>query len=321
MRAFPLAASIVSVIVVLSACGSSESPGNGTAPSPESGAPDDDGGAGTENDDASAPTELGGDRPVKLHVPPGYAAGVAAPLVILLHGYTASGSVQETYFGLTALSDSRGFLYAAPDGLLDDEGNRYWNATDACCDFGGTKVDDSTYISSLITQIQARYTVDPKRIFLVGHSNGGFMSYRMACDHPDQIAAIVSLAGAMLSDASKCKPASPVSVLQIHGTADTTVAYDGGQLVPGHTFPGAKATVASWVTIDGCSNTPDTSAPPLDLESKLAGSETTVTKYATGCKPGGHVELWTIEGGAHIPSLSKTFAPSIIDFLFAHPKP
>jgi polyhydroxybutyrate depolymerase len=240
--------------------------------------------------------------------------------VILLHGYSASGSIQDLYFGMTAVSDKRGFLYAFPDGLIDTSSKRYWNATDACCDLGGTNVDDSTYISSLITQIQARYTVDAKRIFLVGHSNGGFMSYRMACDHSDQVAAIASLAGAMLADVAKCAAKSPVSVLQIHGTADGTVLFDGGQF-GGHAYPSAKTTVADWVTFDGCATQADTSAPPLDLDTQLPGAETTVTKYATGCKPGGHAELWTIQGGAHVPSLAPTFSSLVVDFLYAHPKP
>ncbi len=139
---------------------------------------------------------------------------------------------------MTAVSDARGFLYAAPDGTVDADGKRFWNATDACCDLHATNVDDSTYISALIKEI-----------------------------------------------------------------------------------PGAKTTVADWVTLDGCGSTADTSAPPLDLDTRRAGNETKVTKYGSGCKPGGHAELWTINGGGHLPSLSSTFSTSVVDSLFAHPKP
>jgi polyhydroxybutyrate depolymerase len=187
-------------------------------------------------------------------------------------------------------------------------------------------VDDSSYLSSVITEIEAQYTIDPKRVYLVGHSNGAFMSYRMACDHADQIAAIVSLAGAMWEDPSKCTPTQPVSIVEIHGTADTEIAYDGGVIMGpaypmGNTYPSAPTTVADWVTFDGCSATPDTSSPPLDLDSMLPGDETTVTKYGTGCKPGGHAELWTIMGGMHIPFLSSSFTPDIIQYLYDHPRP
>ena len=73
-------------------------------------------------------------------------------------------------------------------------------------------------------------------------------------------------------------------------------------------------------SLDVCSGTPDNSLPPLDLVANIAGAETSVTRYATGCAPGGHAELWTMNGGAHIPTLTGNFAPRVVDFLFAHPE-
>lgn len=271
-------------------------------------------------DAAAVDGPIGGSRPVVVHVPPGYDSHAPAPLVIMLHGFSSSGVIEETYLRLTAQSDARGFLYAYPDGTANQMGQRFWNATDACCNFEPPMIDDSAYLSDLISQIGARYSVDPKRVFFVGHSNGGFMAYRMACDHSDQIAAIVSLAGAMVSDLSKCPNPSPVNVLQIHGTADQTIPFAGGQN-QGHAFPGAATSVADWVDIDGCASTADMSAPALDLDLLLPGNETTVSKYSAGCKPGGHVELWTIQGGSHIPALGPSFAGAVVDFLYAHPKP
>jgi polyhydroxybutyrate depolymerase len=247
-------------------------------------------------------------------------SGVPAPLVLMLHGYTASGVLEESYLNLTPLSDARGFLYAYPDGRKDALGYGFWNATDACCGSGDRTVDDSAYLSGLIGEIRTRYSVDAKKVFFIGHSNGGFMSYRMACDHADQIAAIASLAGAMFDDVTQCHPSEPVSVLQIHGTADTTINYMGG-MIQNHAYPSAATSVLDWATFDGCATTPDAAPPPLDLESSLPGDETTVTAYGTGCRPGGRAELWTIQGGSHIPALGPAFAPSVIDFLLAHPKP
>jgi polyhydroxybutyrate depolymerase len=286
----------------------------------------------TTGTDAASPTRgdfdpvpFGGGRPAQLYVPSGYADATPAPLLVLLHGYGVSGAVQDLYLGLRQHAESRGFLYVFPDGTIDKTDHRYWNATDACCDFDATHVDDSAYLSGLIKEVGTRYAVDPKRVFLVGHSNGAFMSFRMSCDHADQIAAMVGIAGATWLDTTKCAPSVPVSVLQVHGTADETVAYDGapglGALPGNAAYPGAKVTMSTWAGYDGCATTLDTSAPNLDLDDTLAGAETSVSKYANGCRSGSAVELWSIAGGKHLPNFSPSFDPKMLDWLFAHPKP
>ena len=230
---------------------------------------------------ACATTTFGGaDRPVKLHVPPTYACATAAPLVIMLHGYGVTSVSEEAYLNLLAETDKRGFLYAAPDGTKDATTSEYWNATDACCDYYGSKVDDSAYLSGLITDIKAAFNVDAGRVYILGHSAGGFMAHRMACDHGDQIAGVVSLEGAMYQDAVKCVGLDPVSVLEIHGTSDAVIAYGGG-FIGVNAFPSAPTTVADWAKIDGCGPA-DTSGAPLDLDASLPGNETTISAYA-GC--------------------------------------
>ena len=242
------------------------------------------------------------------------------PLVLLLHGYRASASIQEVYFKLAAESERRGFLYAMPDGTKDRRGNRFWNATDSCCDLFGSGVDDSAYLSEVLNAVKSAYTVDSRRVYLIGHSNGGFMAYRMACDHANEITAVVSLAGAMSSDARTCSPRRPVSVLEIHGTNDRTIRFAGGTQA-GHAYPSVGTTVADWRRLDGCGDTPDTSARPKDLVSDLAGAETTVATYASGCRGGTTVALWTIVAGAHVPALTARFAPAIIDYLYTRVSP
>jgi polyhydroxybutyrate depolymerase len=259
------------------------------------------------------------DRPYDVVVPKSYTGATAFPLVVLLHGYTANGALQEFYFKLQPLAEARGFLYVHPDGLKDGVGNGFWNATDACCDLGNKGVDDVAYLTSILDQVQAKYKVDPKRIYFVGHSNGGFMSYRMACDRADRVAAIVSLAGDTWADTTRCKPSQPVSILQIHGTKDSTIPYNGGQ-IQGHKFPSAETTVATWAAYNGCSSAPTGSPNKLDLDAKIEGAESTVSAYS-GCKLSAAVELWTIDGGIHTPPLSDSFPAAIIDFLLAHRKP
>jgi polyhydroxybutyrate depolymerase len=102
------------------------------------------------------------------------------------------------------------------------------------------------------------------------------------------------------------------------------VSYDGspGSGMPGDgAYPGAETTVKDWATFDTCALTPDTSAPPLDLDDVLPGAETTVETYAQGCKPGGGATLWSIQGGSHIPNINDTFREGVFSFFLAHPKP
>ncbi|HBJ91021.1 MAG TPA: hypothetical protein DDZ21_13755, partial [Gammaproteobacteria bacterium] len=122
---------------------------------------------------------------VLVKVPESYSASEAHPLIILLHGYTSSGRNQDSYFQVSELADDYGFLFAAPDGVREpsSDENRFWNASNACCNFFGLEVDDSGYIRSIIDEMKQRYNVDENRVFLIGHSNGGFMSFRMAYEH------------------------------------------------------------------------------------------------------------------------------------------
>ncbi len=150
------------------------------------------------------------------------------------------------------------------------------------------------------------------------------MAYRMACEHADQIAGIVSLAGAMYEDPSTCKPSAPVSVLQIHGTSDTEVLYDGfaGASSPGNgPYPSAATTTMDWATLDGCSLTADASSPNIDIDATIPGAETTVLRYDQGCQGGAEVDLWSIQNGPHVPDVNMNFREGIVSFMLAHPKP
>ena len=238
--------------VLLAACASSP-----TASSPDASAPTTRG----EYD----PTPFGGARPVQVYVPNGYSDAKPAPLLILLHGYSASGLLEDLYLNLRASAEKYGLLYAHPDGKIDLKGNKYWNATDACCDFGKTNVDDSKYLSDLVIEIETRYKVDPKRVYFIGHSNGAFMSYRMACDHADVVAGVMTLAGETWLDTGKCNPSAPVAILHVQGTADATIKYDGGSNggLGGGVYPGAAVTTSTWAKYNGCGPTLDTSAPPI----------------------------------------------------------
>lgn len=259
------------------------------------------------------------DRPFDVFVPTGYDPATPMPLMLMLHGYTGTGDRQESYVQFEPLAESRGFLYVTPDGTEDRSGAQFWNATDACCAFGNDPPDDAAYLMSIIEEVSAEYSVDPKAIFLAGHSNGGFMSYRMACEHADTIAGIASLAGATFADPADCSPTEPVSVLQIHGTNDDVISYNGGALL-GNTYPSAQETVAFWATHNGCGATPSIAPDVLDLDRSIDGAESDTQAFG-GCEQGAQVELWTIDAGSHGPALTEEFSAEVVDFLLAHPKP
>jgi polyhydroxybutyrate depolymerase len=276
----------------------------------------------SETTNAPAPT-ADPSRPYELYVPTTYDGTTPMPLVMLLHGYGASAVIQEAYFQLQGLAESRGFIYVRPDGTTNALDKQFWNATPACCGFN-SGVDDSTYLLDVITDISNAYNVDPRRVYVMGHSNGGFMSYRMACDHADRIAAIASLAGSTFATPADCAPSQPVSVLQVHGTDDQTIFYNGSEIL-GQAYPGATTTVDIWAGYDKCGAPSSTASPPLDIEQGIAGAETNVSTY-TGCPTGIDVELWSVQGGGHIPAINSATTPypmssGIIDFLLAHPKP
>lgn len=259
-----------------------------------------------------------GERPFTLVLPSNYQPGTPAPLIIGLHGYTAESPYAQNYFALGKVADEKGILTVYPSGSKDTNGYLFWNATPACCNFDSNSVDDEAYLLSIIDSVSKDHTVDPARIYIIGHSNGGFMAHRMACNQSDRIAAIVSLAGATYSNPKSCNPTSPVSVLQIHGSNDEVISYTGGYLFSS-AYPSARRTIDLWGKLNECGKKPYRVLPRLDLDRKISGLETTVLRYK-GCKTGANSELWTINKGKHSPELSATFAKSVIDYLLAHPK-
>lgn len=256
---------------------------------------------------------------IPLIVPDSYQTNAPAPLIVLLHGYGSNGVQQNEYMRFGELVNHYGFILATPDGTQETQGRneRFWNASDACCNFYANDLDDSAYVLGIINTVKAQYEIDERRVYLIGHSNGGFMSYKAAHEHSDVIAGIASLAGAEATIA-QAAPANPVHILQIHGTADGTIAYGGGD-IQGNVYPSAEESVSRWAGYNGCSAQGVVTAT-LDLDSSLDGLETTVTRYNNGCEPGGSAELWTIADGAHIPEISPVFPEKVVEWLLARPK-
>ncbi len=272
---------------------------------------------------AKATETVGGARPVDVTVPDDWTPQKKWPLILVLHGYGASGSVQSAFLGVAARATQYGFVTLAPDGTRDPSGSLFWNATPACCDFGHVNVDDVAYLGGLIDEAIAKLAVDPARVYVVGHSNGGFMAYRLACELSAKVTAIAVIAGATNPDATACGKPKAVNVLHIHGTKDATISYDGGTIqiagFTGATYPSAQGSIQQWLDRDGCSGSA-TSAGKADYDLNVAGAETDRLQYLN-CPNGIAVEHWQMAGSGHIPGFTDDFREALPTWLLARTRP
>lgn len=261
------------------------------------------------------PVEFGGDRPVRLRFPASFDESRTYPLVLVLHEFGADAEHEVGALQLGDLVDSRGFLLLAPEGSPATDGRQAWNACPACC--GHLDVDDVAYLGGLLDDVMDAWPVDPARVFIVGHSNGHFMAYRLACERADVVTAVAGVGGAATSvDGAGCDPARPVSVLHLHGSEDTVIRYEGGFY--DDLYPGAVDSVAQWAAQDSCAG-PFAPGPPRDLVDALPGDETS-SLVAQGCPAGIAVELWTIVGAYHHPNFRAGFGEVLFDWLDMHPR-
>jgi polyhydroxybutyrate depolymerase len=262
-------------------------------------------------------TSGGHDRTAHVHLP--RSAGRDAPLVLVLHGGYGAGAQAERSYGWDALADEQGFVVAYPDGL-----DRAWNSGGGCCGPSARDdVDDVTFLTSLVADLQRRTSLDPRRVFVAGMSNGAMMAYRLACQS-DVVAAVGAVAGT-ISPHTDCPDPAPVSVLAVHGTADTRVLYDGGSSTVGSARVDARAAPevsAFWRGVDGCAAPVVSTAPPL------------TTATAT-CPQGRSVELvsvarygheWPSPAGSQTPHGEPVYTgwdatAALWDFFAAHPRP
>ena len=129
------------------------------------------------------------ERTYRIYIPEIYNDGYAVPLVLNLHGYGSNGFEQELYGDFRPIADTANFIIVSPDGALDGFGATHWNT------FGTSSVDDVNFLSALIDTVASQYNLDHSRIYSTGMSNGGFMSYKLACQLSGRIAAVASVTG------------------------------------------------------------------------------------------------------------------------------
>ena len=185
-----------------------------------------------------------------LFVPASYDPSTPAPLVFSFHGYSSNAALNMNYTGFTAIADTAGFILVHPDGTLDGSGTPHWNVGGWTV---GSQIDDVGFTEAMIDEISASYNINANRVYSCGMSNGGYMSFKLACELSDRIAAIASVTGSMTPQISNaCNPSHPTPILQLHGTADPTVPYNGS---PTWTLA-IDDVIDYWVGFNNCNTTP-----------------------------------------------------------------
>ena len=310
---------LLAAVLSAAACSSDDDASDGSAlpdasPDVEFGEPCSADAVLPDNDHAWTLTHGGVERSYRLHLPDGYDRS-ATPLVLNFHGFTSSPDAQATYSIMNATADREGFAVAYPQGTGSPAS---WNAGACCGSALENDVDDVGFVSAMIDDIGAKLCLDESRVYSTGLSNGGFLSYRLACELADRIAAIAPVAG--VDGMASCEPSRAVPVLHFHGTQDTLVPYEGSD---SYGFPSVEETMTSWAERNGC-----TGERQVTYEQGDARCEAW-----SACNEGSAVELCVIDGGGHtwpgglVPAVVGKTSQDVSasdrmwEFFAAHPLP
>lgn len=163
----------------------------------------------------------GMERGYRLFVPSGYRQGTATPLVVAMHGGLGTGEIFASQSGFDAVAEKNDFLVLYPDGY-----KRGWNAGSCCGAPMKQNVDDVGFIGALVTRIRQQYSVDARRIYGTGFSNGAMLAYRISCETPDLFAAIAPVSGGLMTPT--CESKQKVPALLVQGLLDKNIPWDGG---------------------------------------------------------------------------------------------
>lgn len=221
-------------------------------------------------------------RKFTVFIPPQYNGSKLLPVMLNFHGLSMSGGTQELLTGMHAQAAKSGFIAVHPNGRGIPQS---WNGG-LCCSPASSllKSKDVDFVRKVLDMIESKLCVDKKRIYATGISNGAYISYRLACELSDRIAAIAPVAGIQLI--SPCRPKRPMSVIAFHGTADAIVPFEGRKIIG---WPSVQDSVGFWVKHNGCR------PQPKQVFSK---GDTTCNEYS-GCQGGTRVRLCVTKGGGH----------------------
>ena len=230
-----------------------------------------------------------------VHIPKGYDPKKPTPVVLAFHGGGGNTDSMMVFCGLNKKADAAGFIVVYPSGTGRMDKVLTFNGGN-CCGYAMTnKIDDVEFTRKVLDDLATTATIDPKRVFATGMSNGGIMSYRVASELSDRIAAIAPVGGPMGTET--CKPKRPVSVMHFHGKDDEHAPFKGGKGkgLSGTEFYSVEHSIQAWVKANGCEKEP---VVTKILDTVKDGTTVTRKTYGSG-KEGSEVVLIEIEGGGH----------------------
>jgi len=224
-------------------------------------------------------------RIYRLYIPQIYTGNSSVPLVFSLHGYGSDNLEQESYADFRPVADTANFIIALPNGTIDSYGYNSWNSYDL------NSVNDIGFINALIDTIITNYNIDTNKIYCCGLSNGAFMSYDVGCYLSNRISAIASVAGSMIQNhVNNCTPLHSLPVMEIHGTSDAVVPYNGYT-----SFLPVDTVINYWKNFNNCNFTPIVyNFPDINTTDGC-----TATKYTYLNQNNISVELIKIINGGH----------------------
>jgi polyhydroxybutyrate depolymerase len=234
-------------------------------------------------------------RQYRLHLPVGYDPSRWHSLVLVFHGHDSTAALFEQLTRFSTMADAEHFIAVFPQGSVGPDGRTGWNTSRA----KDPAVNDLLFVSQLLSHLQSQLCVDPARIYAAGFSNGGGFTAILACRFAGRIAAFASVSGEYYPQPGGCHPARPVPILEIHGTSDGVVPYQGSRRLH---YPSVSAWLSGWALRDGCRAGPVT----FFLQRYVTG------RTWTQCRGSGEVVQYTIQSGWHVwpDSLSRRPLPA-----------
>jgi polyhydroxybutyrate depolymerase len=255
-------------------------------------------------DHAVALIHDGRTRRYLLHLPPQAARDAALPVVLVFHGAAADAGRNRAWLGLDAYADREGFVVVHPDGTGPLPRHIHmWNAGACCGSAQWGRVDDVGFVLALLDDLATRAPVDAARVYATGFSNGAMLTYRLAAEASERIAAIAPVAGA--SDVPLDARVRPMPVMHVHSVDDPFVPYGGGTtpIVPflfSIRHPAVEDVVRAWARHAGCPAEPATDGPLVRPPGGVDAGHAATRLVWQPCAGGTEVMLWRLTGPGHV---------------------